>query len=167
MGRNSANSIWLGWSKLLPHNYKAHRKCDALGSAIPSAGSSDVRAVFVFFGLTSSRHSCSRFGGPLRFLSHVPSFLQAIRGLGWSKIVPKSVFTLKMKKAVHKAVNVMGTSHLQNGPSWDFPGGPLGKNPPPNAGYPGLIPGQGTKIPHTAGQCTSPCATTKIPLYRN
>ena len=34
----------------------------------------------------------------------------------------------------------------------DFPGGPVVKNPPSNAGGPGSIPGQGTKIPHAAGQ---------------
>ena len=31
-------------------------------------------------------------------------------------------------------------------------GGPVVKNPPSNAGDWGLIPGQGTKIPHAAGQ---------------
>ena len=36
--------------------------------------------------------------------------------------------------------------------SWDFPGGPLVKNPPSNAGDAGSIPGQGTKIPHARGQ---------------
>ena len=30
----------------------------------------------------------------------------------------------------------------------DFPGGPMVKNLPCNAGDAGLIPGQGTKIPH-------------------
>ena len=30
---------------------------------------------------------------------------------------------------------------------WDFPGGPVVKNPPCSAGEVGLIPGQGTKIP--------------------
>ena len=29
-----------------------------------------------------------------------------------------------------------------------FPGGTVGKKPPANAGRPGLIPGQGRKIPH-------------------
>ena len=29
-----------------------------------------------------------------------------------------------------------------------FPGGTVGKKPPANAGGPGLIPGQGRKIPH-------------------
>ena len=43
--------------------------------------------------------------------------------------------------------------------AWDFPGGPGVKNPPYNAGDSGLIPGQGTKIPHAVGQL-SPCATT-------
>ena len=37
--------------------------------------------------------------------------------------------------------------------SWGFPGGPVVKNPPANAGDPGLTRGQGTKTP------TSPCAT--------
>ena len=30
----------------------------------------------------------------------------------------------------------------------DFPGGPVVKNPPANVRDEGLIPGQGTKIPH-------------------
>ena len=34
----------------------------------------------------------------------------------------------------------------------DFPGGPVVKNPPYNAGDTGSIPGQGTKIPHATGQ---------------
>ena len=41
----------------------------------------------------------------------------------------------------------------------DFPGGPVVKNLPSNAGDAGLIPGQGTKIPRATGQL-SPCATT-------
>ena len=39
----------------------------------------------------------------------------------------------------------------------DFPGGPVVKNPPSNAEDEGLIPGQGTKIPHTVEQL-SPCS---------
>ena len=34
----------------------------------------------------------------------------------------------------------------------DFPGGPVVKNPPFNAGNLGWIPGLGTKIPHALGQ---------------
>ena len=33
----------------------------------------------------------------------------------------------------------------------DFPGGPVVKNLPSNAGDTGSIPGRGTKIPHAAG----------------
>ena len=47
----------------------------------------------------------------------------------------------------------------KNNRSWDFPGGPVVKNPPSNAGDMGSIAGQGTKIPHAMGQLT-PCATT-------
>ena len=32
--------------------------------------------------------------------------------------------------------------------NWDFPGGPVVKNLPYNAGDTGSIPGQGTKFPH-------------------
>ena len=44
-----------------------------------------------------------------------------------------------------------------------FPSGPVVKNLPPNAGDTGLIPGQGTKIPHAMGQL-SPHTATRIPL---
>ena len=37
----------------------------------------------------------------------------------------------------------------------DFPGGPVVKNPPSNAGDGGSIPGRGTKIPHAGvGGCS-------------
>ena len=42
----------------------------------------------------------------------------------------------------------------------DFPGGPVVKNLPSDAGDTGLIPGRGTKIPHATGQL-SPRATTR------
>ena len=41
----------------------------------------------------------------------------------------------------------------------DFPGGPVVKNLPSNAGDTGWIPGWGTKIPHARGQL-SPCTAT-------
>ena len=56
----------------------------------------------------------------------------------------------------------------------DFPGGPVVKNPPCNAGDSGLILGQGTKIPHTvkqlyphatateARELRSSCAATRV-----
>ena len=40
------------------------------------------------------------------------------------------------------------------------------KNPPSNAGDVGLIPGQGTKIPH-AVQPVSPRAATTEPMHNN
>ena len=45
--------------------------------------------------------------------------------------------------------------------SRDFPGGPVVKNPPSNAGDTGLIPGPGTKIPHVVGQLSPRTATTE------
>ena len=39
---------------------------------------------------------------------------------------------------------------------WDFPGGPVVKNPPSNAGDAGSIPGQRTKIPPALGQQKCP-----------
>ena len=35
--------------------------------------------------------------------------------------------------------------------SWDFPGGPVVQTPPSNAELPGLVPGQGAKLPHASG----------------
>ena len=50
----------------------------------------------------------------------------------------------------------------------DLPDGPVVKNLPSNLGDVGLIPGQGTKIPHATGQL-SPCTTMKAQhsLYKN
>ena len=48
----------------------------------------------------------------------------------------------------------------------DFSGGPVVNNPPSNAVDEGSIPGQGTKIPHVAGQL-SPHATTREPKRPN
>ena len=43
----------------------------------------------------------------------------------------------------------------------DFPGGPVVKNPPCNAGDVGSIPGRRTKIPHAAGQLSLRATTTE------
>ena len=45
----------------------------------------------------------------------------------------------------------------------DFPGGPMDKSPPSIAGNMGLVPGQGTMIPHAVGQLLSPQARTTEP----
>ena len=52
---------------------------------------------------------------------------------------------------------------MKNNEGWDFPGGPVVKNPPSNVGDAGSIPGRGTKIPHASGQL-SPHATTTEPV---
>ena len=49
---------------------------------------------------------------------------------------------------------------------WDFPGDPVVKNLPCNAGDSGLIPGLEIEIPHAAGQlslCSASCTATKEP----
>ena len=46
----------------------------------------------------------------------------------------------------------------------DFPGGPVVKNMPSNAGDTGSIPGQGTKITHAMMQLESLHAATTEPL---
>ena len=47
-----------------------------------------------------------------------------------------------------------------------FPGGPMVKNLPCNAGDLGLIPGQRTKIPHATEQLSPATATTE-PTFHN
>ena len=46
----------------------------------------------------------------------------------------------------------------------DFPGGPVVKNPPYNAGDAGSIPGRRTKIPHAAGQLSPFTAAKEAPV---
>ena len=41
----------------------------------------------------------------------------------------------------------------------NFPGGPVVKNPPCNAGDVGSVPGQGTEIPHDGGLVAKLCPT--------
>ena len=43
----------------------------------------------------------------------------------------------------------------------DFPGGSVVKNPPCEGEDSGLIPGQGTKIPHATEQLSLPATTTE------
>ena len=51
---------------------------------------------------------------------------------------------------------------LRKYPRGDFPGGPVVENLPSNAGDTGSIPGQGTKIPHAAGQLSPRATTTEL-----
>ena len=45
--------------------------------------------------------------------------------------------------------------------NWDFPGGPVVKNLPCNAGDASSIPGQGTRIPHTMEPLSQRATTTE------
>ena len=51
---------------------------------------------------------------------------------------------------------------FKNSVSWDFPGGPAVKNLPYNTGDVGLIPGQGTRIPHATGHLGPRTTTTEL-----
>ena len=64
----------------------------------------------------------------------------------------------EMKENSFKIVLCIKTKHR------DFPGGPVVKNPPSNAGAAGLIPGRGTKIPHAGGATKPACAATTEPM---
>ena len=46
--------------------------------------------------------------------------------------------------------------------AWNFPGGPVVKNPPSKTGDAGSIPGQVTKILHAAEQLSPSAATTEL-----
>ena len=52
---------------------------------------------------------------------------------------------------------------LKKSSTEDFPGGPVVKDPPSDAGNAGSIPGRGTKIPYAVGQL-SPCPATTEPV---
>ena len=56
---------------------------------------------------------------------------------------------LEKETASHSSVLAIYQLESNTKPAlWDFPSGPLVNNPPCNAGNVGLIPSQGTKIPH-------------------
>ena len=52
-------------------------------------------------------------------------------------------------------------------PRQDFPGGPVVKNLPCNAGDMGSIPGRGPKIPHAMGQLSRRATTRDKPTHHN
>ena len=69
------------------------------------------------------------------------------------KSVKSSISNLLFRKCTN--LSLFKTYHR------DFPGGPVVKNPPSNAGDVGSISGQGTKIPHAAGQLNLRVTTTE------
>ena len=73
------------------------------------------------------------------------------------------VLVLEPWKGVRRKVNV----EVKKIKTWDFPNGPMVKDPPGNAGDAGWTPGLGTKTPHATEQL-SPCApTTEACAFRS
>ena len=70
------------------------------------------------------------------------------------------VLVLEPWKGVRRKVNV----EVKKIKTWDFPNGPMVKDPPGNAGDAGWTPGLGTKTPHATEQL-SPCAPTTEPSF--
>ena len=68
------------------------------------------------------------------------------------------LFTSRKRLLKKKKLN----SPIKRQSGWDFPGGPVVKNLPYNAGDAGSIPGQGTKISHAAGQLSPSTTTTEL-----
>ena len=62
------------------------------------------------------------------------------------------------ERAQHNSWNRIAVRNVTR----DFPGGPVVKNPPYNARDADSIPGQGTKIPHAAGQLRPRAATAEL-----
>ena len=95
----------------------------------------------------------------------VPNKMNTNRPTPRHIIIKMTKVKVKILKAAREKqrVNEKGTpiklislqKHYRPG---DFPGGPVVKNPPSNAGDMGSVPGRGTNIPHAAGQL-SPFAT--------
>ena len=76
----------------------------------------------------------------------------------------KKISKEQLTKASKKPFKGKTKVHLKK--TSDFPGGPVIKNLPSNAGDVGLIPGFGTKIPHAAKQL-SPCTANTEPKHHD
>ena len=73
---------------------------------------------------------------------------------------PKLTVTQESRFTYDKTKN---KAEQQNCTAGNFPGGPVVKNPPSNAGDAGSIPGLGTKFLHAAGQLST-CVATREAL---
>ena len=71
-----------------------------------------------------------------------------------------SIFLLKCLLPISTSTHP--TTSFKNRSRRDFPGGPMVKNPPSNAGDVGSISGQRTKIPRAAGQLNLRATTTEL-----
>ena len=75
---------------------------------------------------------------------------------------PGKVSEKKLPSLLHFSLFVFHPYRDTTDLSGDFPGGPMVRNPPSNAGDAGSIPGRGTRIPHAAGQPSSRATTTEL-----
>ena len=67
----------------------------------------------------------------------------------------------KYFSSILKGMSTVGnTANIKKCLPWDFPSGPVVKNPCFNEGDTGSIPGRGAEIPHTVGQL-NPSTTTR------
>ena len=82
----------------------------------------------------------------LYHLSHQGSPKVYLSSISFANIFSQSIGCLFVKKKKKKTLSFK-IKRLQ-----DFPSGPVVENLPSNAGHSGLIPSQGTRIPHTLGQ---------------
>ena len=94
----------------------------------------------------------NQFSSSPQQLSKTPS------SLSWITAVAGQIALLLQLLALRFSTYTMARIIFQN-LIRDFPGGPVVKSPPSNAGDVGSIPSQGTKILHVEGQL-GPCATT-------
>ena len=72
-----------------------------------------------------------------------------------------------MANSLRPRMSSRSTSYARNDQikklgSWDFPGGPVVKTLPYNAGHVGSIPGHRTKISHAAGQLSQRATATEL-----
>ena len=126
---------------------------------LPSMGSHRVRLKRLS---SSSRGSSSSIIYYLKCLSPLNLGVRSSTS-HWLKPAPCVICTqplcfIPTKHYSHK--NVVNAS--------DFPGSPVVKNPPCNAGNAGVIPGRGTKIPHAVEQRNTHAATTEcLPQWKS
>ena len=80
-----------------------------------------------------------------------------------NKIIPNISVRIKHAKYLNSPITIFFKLNLKN-QHRNFPGGPVVKNPPCNAGDTGRIPSWGTKILHAIQQVKAHCNTAPGPV---